>query len=102
MTKHAQGTPVPNTFTIDSPHIDATIYKVISAIDAINLAQSSFQQISSLFYAIKNLTAEHEPVRRLAEVGEYLSEEWAYMNSASREQLDRELVALRAIQEAAK
>lgn len=80
-----------------SAAIDAALMKVISAVDATALAQSCFNDLSSVFVAIKTLSDEHTTIHALAGIGQYLADDWGNLNDCEREELEGELASLRAI-----
>jgi len=58
------------------------------AIDNASLCYSILNDLSSLFLAIKSSSDEHSQIRKLANIGQYLADDWANMIDCAREELE--------------
>lgn len=78
--------------------LDAAITETLSAVNASDLARASFNDLGAIFGAIKKLTDKHSDVHGLANIGQYLADDWGVMNEGNSEALSSCLKELQAIQ----
>lgn len=67
------------------PHI--TILN--KAIDATSLGYATLRDLGALFRAIRDTSDEYSPARDLANIGQYLADDWANMLDGEREGLEQ-------------
>ena len=67
MPKDAQGTSVPSSL-LRSAYLDS--------IDTADLAMDSLSRLGDLFCVVKKLAPDNEEVQTVADVGQYLADDW--------------------------
>lgn len=91
MNSPTQGAPAP-VFPIK------TVFEAVTeAVDTTALAQACFDDLAGLFTAIKQLSEKHSTVNRLANIGQYLTNDWATLCAGAGKDLEPHFDNLRAM-----